>query len=129
LISVKFAYAYFSLLRDLMKKTAVTYYDILNLSPRATDDDVRRAYRTLALRWHPDRNPQGREAATRYTALLNEAYTHLRTAPQRRAYDRTLCALIEKRRIEKEERNDALTMLKEIFWPLAPRPQEMSSHG
>lgn len=112
-----------------MKKTAVTYYDILNLSPRATDDDVRRAYRALALRWHPDRNPQGRDAATRYTALLNEAYAHLRTEPQRRAYDRTLRALIEKRRMEKEERNDALTMLKEIFWPLAPRPQEMSSHG
>ena len=111
-----------------MKKTAVTYYDVLNLSPRATDEDVRRAYRALALRWHPDKNPQNRETATRYTAMLNTAYAHLRTAPQRKAYDRYLLSLIEKRKVQAEERNDALTIIREIFWPLAPRNQEMS-HG
>lgn len=118
----------FSLLRDFMKKKAVTYYDILNLSPRATDEDVRRAYRALALRWHPDRNPQNRDAATRYTAMLNTAYAHLRTAPQRKAYDRHLITLIQKRRAAQEQRVDALTIVREIFWPLAPRRQEMS-HG
>lgn len=111
-----------------MKKTAITYYDVLNLSPRATDDEVRRAYRALALRWHPDRNPQNRDTATRYTAMLNAAYAHLRTVPQRQAYDRYLLSLIAQRQKEKNECNDALTIIREIFWPLAPRNQEMS-HG
>lgn len=68
-----------------------TYYDILGLSPEtATDEDVRRVYRTLAYRWHPDRNPQNKAAAGNALRMLNEAYMHLKTAPQRRAYDNKL---------------------------------------
>jgi curved DNA-binding protein CbpA len=68
-----------------------TYYDILGLSPEtATDEAVRRVYRTLAYRWHPDRNPQNKAAAENALRMLNEAYMHLKTAPQRRAYDNKL---------------------------------------
>lgn len=120
-----------------MTKAAVTFYDILGLTPGAADEDVRRAYRTLALRWHPDRNPQNRPTATHYTALLNRAYAHLRTAPQRRAYDRFL----DTKRLpappssargaaEKDHglrRDDGIfSLLKEIFWPLAPME---AAHG
>jgi curved DNA-binding protein CbpA len=112
-----------------MKKTAVTYYDILGLSPRATDADVRRAYRALALRWHPDRNPQNRAAATRYTALLNQSYAHLRTAPQRRAYDRHISALTRPRTPPAPPRDTWLTALREIFWPFAPTAPQEVRHG
>ena len=112
-----------------MKKNAVTYYDILGLSPRATDADVRRAYRALALRWHPDRNPQNRAAATRYTALLNQSYAHLRTAPQRRAYDRYLMALAQPKALPAPApRETWMTALREIFWPIAPTQRE-ARHG
>ncbi|MBU0800181.1 MAG: J domain-containing protein [Alphaproteobacteria bacterium] len=114
-----------------MKKTAVTYYDVLGLSPSATDEDVRRSYRALALRWHPDRNPQSRDAANRYCALLNQSYGHLRTAPQRRAYDRYLLSLIQPKALpapSAQRKPHMLTLVKEIFWPFAPATQEMR-HG
>lgn len=124
-----------------MTKTLVTYYDVLGLSPAATDTDVRRQYRTLALRWHPDHNPQNIAAAHHYTALLNQAYAHLRTAPQRRAYDRALLAAATARplpapdaplrgqvgqRSRQTEKKPTmikctLTLLKDVFWPLAPQ--------
>lgn len=127
-----------------MNKAAGTYYDMLGLSPRATDADVRRAYRALALRWHPDRNPQNVAMANHYTSLLNRAYAHLRTAPQRRAYDRSLMAqeqarravpparagrVVPEKKMSRREIKPTMWMwIKEIFWPLAPAPQEMR-HG
>jgi DnaJ-class molecular chaperone len=126
----------------MMKKGGATFYDVLGLSPQATDADVRGAYRMLALRWHPDRNPQNRSAAHTYCALLNRAYAHLRTAPQRRAYDRYLAGLAQARRrpalhsrpqkqTQKNEprREGFLSILKEIFWPLAPYQQEVRTGG
>jgi DnaJ homolog subfamily B member 4 len=50
------------------------YYEILNVDRSATDDDLRRAYRRLAMRWHPDKNPAGKaEAETRFKEIT-EAY-------------------------------------------------------
>jgi hypothetical protein len=50
------------------------YYEILNVDRSATDDDLRRAYRRLAMRWHPDKNPVGKaEAETRFKEIT-EAY-------------------------------------------------------
>jgi DnaJ family protein B protein 4 len=70
--------------------TLKTYYHILNVSPRASDEDVRRAWRRLALRWHPDRNPRNRVQAQANFILINRAYTMLKTRPQREAYNRHL---------------------------------------
>src|SRR5262245_12919327 len=67
-----------------------TYYHILNVSPRASDDDVRRAWRALALRWHPDRNPGNRARAQILFVEINRAYAMLKTKPQRAAYNRFL---------------------------------------
>lgn len=115
----------------VMTRSAVTYYDLLGLSPRATDADVRRAYHALALRWHPDRNPQNRALATHYTALLNTAYAHLRTAPQRRAYDRHLAARRApalRPSAPRRAENRFLNFMRAVFWPFAPVMQE-NRHG
>ncbi len=74
-----------------------TYYDILNVSPRASDDDVRHAYRIQAKRWHPDQNPANREAAERVFRQISRAYLHLKTQPQRNAYNRALLKLMQSR--------------------------------
>ena len=39
------------------------YYKILDLKNNATDDEVKKAYRKLAVKWHPDKNPDNKEQA------------------------------------------------------------------
>jgi len=53
------------------------YYNILNLDRDASRDDIRSAYRRLALRYHPDKNPGNEEASARAFIEINEAYSIL----------------------------------------------------
>lgn len=95
-----------------------TYYHILNVSPRASDDDVRRAWRTQALRWHPDRNPRNRAQAQRMFILINRAYTILKTRPQREAYNRQLLKPPSSPNAGVRRNNGGWTgAIKEILWP------------
>jgi DnaJ homolog subfamily B member 4 len=50
------------------------YYEILNVERSATDDDLRRAYRRLAMRWHPDKNTAGKADAEARFKEITEAY-------------------------------------------------------
>ena len=62
------------------------YYEVLGVHPEATEDELRRAYRQLALRWHPDRNPGSADAAERFKEI-SEAYAVLTNRGRRRQYD------------------------------------------
>lgn len=61
------------------------YYEWLQVESQASADEIHRAYRSLALRYHPDRNPTPEAAAT--MAALNEAYSVLGEPSRRRRYD------------------------------------------
>lgn len=61
-------------------------YELLGLDRDASEAHVRRAYRRLARRWHPDLNPGNAEAARRYVAIT-EAFETLVDPVRRRAYD------------------------------------------
>jgi len=63
------------------------YYAMLGVSATATEDDIRRAYRRLALEFHPDRNP-GNAAAEEHFKEISEAYAVLIDPAKRRQYDR-----------------------------------------
>ena len=63
------------------------YYRTLGLGPEAGEDDVRKAYRRLALQWHPDRNAGDPRAAERFKEI-SEAYAVLIDSAKRREYDR-----------------------------------------
>jgi curved DNA-binding protein CbpA len=63
------------------------YYRILALNLEATEDEIRRAYRRLALQWHPDRNPGNAEAEERFKEI-SEAYAVLMDKTKRGDYDR-----------------------------------------
>ena len=65
------------------------HYATLGLDPRCTAAQIRAAYRLLAKRHHPDRNPDSREAVAR-AQELNAAYEILRDPARRRAYDREI---------------------------------------
>ncbi|MAE65405.1 MAG: molecular chaperone DnaJ [Phycisphaeraceae bacterium] len=62
------------------------YYEILNLDRNAGDEDIKRAYRKLAMKHHPDRNP-GDEEAERQFKEAAEAYEVLSDSNKRQRYD------------------------------------------
>ena len=63
------------------------YYTTLGVAAEATDDEIRRAYRRLALRWHPDRNAGDPASGERFKEI-SEAYAVLIDPIKRRDYDR-----------------------------------------
>lgn len=63
------------------------YYDLLNVGRDAGDADIKKAYRKLAMQYHPDRNPGNSEAEHKFKAV-GEAYEVLKDKDKRAAYDR-----------------------------------------
>ncbi|XP_016399412.1 dnaJ homolog subfamily B member 6-like isoform X2 [Sinocyclocheilus rhinocerous] len=64
------------------------YYHVLGVQRNASPDDIKKAYRKLALRWHPDKNPDNKEEAEKKFKELSEAYEVLSDANKRNLYDR-----------------------------------------
>lgn len=63
------------------------YYEVLGVARSASDDDIKRAYRRLALKWHPDKNPGDAAAEERFKEAA-EAYQVLADENTRARYDR-----------------------------------------
>lgn len=63
------------------------YYTVLEIPRNASEAVVRRAYRRLALKWHPDKNPDQKEAAEHRFKQISEAYEILSDAEKRPIYD------------------------------------------
>jgi len=63
------------------------YYDVLSVARGASEEDIKKAYRKLAIQFHPDRNPGNKEAEESFKEV-NEAYQVLSDAERRAQYDR-----------------------------------------
>ncbi len=62
------------------------YYEILGLSRDASDEDIKKAYRKMAMKFHPDRNPDSKDAEDKFKEA-KEAYEILSDSQKRAAYD------------------------------------------
>jgi len=63
------------------------YYEVLGIARGASDDEIKKAYRRLAIQYHPDRNPGDRQAEEKFKEC-NEAYQVLSDSDKRGQYDR-----------------------------------------
>src|SRR5262249_32089437 len=63
------------------------YYEVLEVDRTADDGTLKSAFRKLAMKWHPDRNPGDKDSEHRFKEI-NEAYEILKDPQKRAAYDR-----------------------------------------
>ncbi|CAM8919409.1 unnamed protein product [Rhodiola kirilowii] len=65
----------------------VDYYHVLKINKSASEDDLKKAYRKLAMKWHPDKNPNNKKEAEAKFKQISEAYEVLSDPQKRALYD------------------------------------------
>lgn len=82
--------------------TTVDYYSLLGIKRTSSAPEIKRAYRKMVFRYHPDRNPGDDEAALKLNQVL-EAYAVLSDGEKRAVYDEATRALFEEEVEEESE--------------------------
>ncbi|NWS02430.1 DNJB8 protein, partial [Motacilla alba] len=68
----------------------VDYYKVLGLQKNASQEDIKKSYHKMALKWHPDKNPKNKEEAEKKFKELVEAYEILSDPQKRSDYDKSV---------------------------------------
>lgn len=71
-----------------MDSGKVCYYTVLGIKETATEHEIKRSYRELALKWHPDKNPDNVKEAEEKFKEIGEAYSVLSNQEKRKRYDK-----------------------------------------
>ncbi|XP_044148694.1 dnaJ homolog subfamily C member 21 isoform X2 [Bufo gargarizans] len=86
------------------------HYEVLGVRRDCTDDDLKKAYRKLALRWHPDKNLDNAEEASEQFKLIQAAYDVISDPQERAWYDNHRDALL-KGGVDGEYQDDSLDLV------------------
>lgn len=68
-------------------ESSKSYYDILGIKSDATENEIKKAYKKLAVRWHPDKNLDNKELAEKKFSSISNAYHILSDPEKRKKYD------------------------------------------
>lgn len=79
------------------------YYEILGLTRGATDREIKKAYKKLSIKWHPDRNKENEDEAKEMFMEISNAYEALIDPQKRQAYNRGGKKAVEE--VEQEKGN------------------------
>src|ERR1700747_2001104 len=90
------------------------YYEVLGVERNAAGEEIKRAYRKLAVKFHPDKNPNDPHAEEKFKEL-GEAYDVLMDADKRAAYDRFGHAAFEQRGGFRGGFHDPFDIFREVF--------------
>lgn len=71
-------------------KMPYSYFELLDVNPNASDDEVRTAYKRLAIKFHPDHNPGNKQISSDRFHMITQAYKALKTKEKRVHYQRWL---------------------------------------
>uniref|UniRef100_A0A7E4VQ97 J domain-containing protein n=1 Tax=Panagrellus redivivus TaxID=6233 RepID=A0A7E4VQ97_PANRE len=92
------------------------YYELLEVDSQATDDVIKKSYRKLALKWHPDKNQGREEECAAYFTLLQQAYEVLSDPRERAFYDKHKDNILREEDASEEKRDEGLKLY-EYFQP------------
>lgn len=81
-----------------------TLYELLGVADNASEDEIKRAYRKAAMKWHPDRNAGREDAARAAFQEIKDAYAILSDAHQRAVYDAVFAEEMRRWQSEQEKR-------------------------
>jgi molecular chaperone DnaJ len=101
------------------------YYELLGVTPGATSDEIRAAYRKLARRYHPDLNPGDAESEKKFKEIA-EAYSVLSDADLRRKYDESSD---RRKRGGKSDLDDLFDMIGSVFGSASFKGERGSRKG
>ncbi len=70
-----------------MSEHKINYYEVLGVKENASDEEIRKSYRKLAIKWHPDKHNDNKKDAEEKFKSISEAYTILSDSQKKKEYD------------------------------------------
>uniref|UniRef100_A0A914XYD0 Uncharacterized protein n=1 Tax=Panagrolaimus superbus TaxID=310955 RepID=A0A914XYD0_9BILA len=92
------------------------YYELLEVDIKATEDEIKRSYRKLALKYHPDKNIGKEEECAAYFTLLQQAYEVLMDPRERAFYDKHKDNILREQDATEEKKDEGIKLY-EYFQP------------
>lgn len=105
------------------------FYEVLRVRTNATDAQIRKSYREMITKFHPDIYKGDKDYAARYTAVLTEAYATLRDPERRRQYDEkhNISSTPNYRQLRREDKEIKRAMREESRRPKQNYEQQVAS--